>query len=129
VLALTAIKAITEMKTGDEIDKENFDSIYGVLFFGVPNQRIRIEHWLPMVKGQPNENLARNLGPDSTYLRELHEKNLAAFTFPGSEIVSTYETERTRVAKVRISIYLPLSLLTLAHIGRGAWTMGTDWKL
>jgi hypothetical protein len=89
------------MKGGDEIDKEIFNSIYGVLFFGVPNQGIRIEHWLPMVKGQPNENLVRDLGPDSTYLRRLHEAFRTAFNFSDSKTVFIYETERTRVAKVR----------------------------
>lgn len=89
------------MKNGDDIDKENFSSVYGVLFFGVPNQGIRIEHWLPMVKGQANETLVRNLGPESTYLSGLHEDFRNAFDFPDSEVVFVYETERTRVAEVR----------------------------
>jgi hypothetical protein len=89
------------MKDGDETDKENFNSICGILFFGVPNQGIRIEHWLPMVNGRPNENLVRNLGPDSTYLRDLHFDFRTAFSFSDSVIVYIYETERTRVAKVR----------------------------
>jgi hypothetical protein len=89
------------MKNGDDIDKENFNSVYGVLFFGVPNQGIRIEHWLPMVKGQANETLVRNLGPESTYLSELHEDFRNAFDFSDSEVVFVYETERTRVAEVR----------------------------
>jgi hypothetical protein len=97
---LTVPKAIAQMKDGDEIDKENFKSTYGILFFGVPNQGIRIEHWLPMVKGRPNENLVRNLGPDSTYLRDLHVDFRAAFSFSDSVIVYIYETERTKVAKV-----------------------------
>ncbi|KAH0537751.1 hypothetical protein FGG08_005499 [Glutinoglossum americanum] len=92
-------KAIVHMKDGDEIDKENFNSIYGVIFFGVPNQGIRIEHWLPMVKGRPNENLVRNLGPDSTYLSTLHNEFRSSFCFPDSVIIAVYETERTKVAK------------------------------
>jgi len=114
---LIALKAITEMKNGDEIDKENFNSIYGVLFFSVPNQGIRIEHWLPMVKGQPNEYLVRNLGLHSTYLRRLHENFRAAFDLPDSEIVSIYETELTRLAKVRIR-YLSIVLGTYSGIYR-----------
>jgi hypothetical protein len=90
------------MKNGDEIDQENFNSIYGLLFFGVPNQGIRIEHWLPMVKGQPNEDLVRTLGLQSTYLRRLHEDFRAAFHFSDSEIICIYETELTRLARVRI---------------------------
>jgi hypothetical protein len=99
---LISFKAIVKMKDGDEICKEIFKSIYAVLFFGVPNQGIRIEHWLSMVKGQPNENLVRSLGSDSTYLRSLHEEFRMAFNFRDSQVVSVYETERTRLVKVRI---------------------------
>ena len=94
-------KAIVQMKGGDEIYNDIFKSIYAVLFFGVPNQGIRIEHWLPMVRGQPNENLVRSLGYDSTYLRSLHEEFRMVFNFRDSQVVSIYETERTRVIKVR----------------------------
>lgn len=104
------------MKGGDETDKENFNSIYGVLFFGVPNQGIRIEHWLAMVEGQPNENLIRDLGPDSTYLGRLHEDFRTAFTFSDSKIVFIYETERTRVAKVRNPISIYHSRCSLWHL-------------
>ncbi|KAH0553479.1 hypothetical protein GP486_006452 [Trichoglossum hirsutum] len=92
-------RAIIQMKGGDEIDKENFNSIYGILFFGVPNQGIPIEHWLSMVERQPNESLVRNLGPDSTYLRDLHDGFRATFPFSDSVIVYIYETEQTRAAK------------------------------
>lgn len=88
------------MKNGNEVDRDNFSSIYGALLFGVPNLGIRIEQWLPIVKGQPNENLIRNLAPNSRYLRNLRENFRSAFSFPDSEIISIYETERTRVAKV-----------------------------
>ncbi|KAI9761696.1 MAG: hypothetical protein M1840_001727 [Geoglossum simile] len=92
-------KAIVHLRDGDEIDREIFNSIYGVTFFGVPNQGIRIEHWLPMVKGQPNENLIRDLGPHSTYLRTVHDEFRAAFSFPDYAVLSIYETELTRVAR------------------------------
>jgi hypothetical protein len=82
-------------------DEDNFNSIYGAVFFGVPNRGIRNEHWLPMVKGQPNEDLVRNLGPDSKYLRKLHENFRSVFIFPDSRILSIYETKKTRTAKVR----------------------------
>jgi len=88
------------MKHGDEIDKANFNSTYGALFFGVPNQGLRVEQWLPMVKGQPNEDLVRMLGHDHVYLRKLHQNFRAAFDFADSVIVSVYETEKTRVARV-----------------------------
>lgn len=89
------------MKGGDEMDRANFNSIYGALFFGVPNRGIRIEHWLSMVNGQPNESLVKKLRPGSKYLRELGANFNAAFTFPDSKIISIYETEKTRTARVR----------------------------
>jgi protein SERAC1 len=89
------------MKGGDEMDRANFNSIYGALFFGVPNRGIRIEHWLLMVNGQPNESLVKKLRPGSKYLRELSANFNAAFTFPDSKIISIYETEKTRTARVR----------------------------
>ena len=90
------------MKNGDEIDREIFNSIYGLLFFGVPNQGINIDNWLLMAHGQPNEDLVRTLGLNSTYLRRLHEAFRAAFDLQDSEIVAIYETERAQLAKVRI---------------------------
>lgn len=117
------------MKSGDEIDKRNFNSIYGIIFFGVPNQGIKIEQWIPMVQGQPNENLIRDLGFDSTYLRRLHDTFRATFYFPDSVIVSIYETERTRMPRVRIlcpELLRPVHL-DLFSAGRAAWKMDANW--
>lgn len=76
--------------------------VYGFIFFGVPNQGIRITHWLPMVKHQPNEILVQNLAPDSHYLQTLHEKfcrELILFQIP-IMMISIYETAKTKTAKV-----------------------------
>lgn len=89
------------MKRGDEIYNDIFRSIYAVLFFGVPNQGIRIQHWLSMVRGQPNENLVRSLGSDTTFLRSLHEEFRMVFDFRDSQVVAVYETEGTRLVRVR----------------------------
>jgi hypothetical protein len=87
----------------DEICQEIFKSIYAVLFFGVPNLGFRVNQWLSMVKGQPNQNLILSLGHGSTYLRDLHRDFRTAFDFQDSQIVCVYETKQTRVAKVGIS--------------------------
>lgn len=83
-------------------DRWNAQCVYGFIFFGVPNQGIRITHWLPMVKNQPNENLVRNLAPNSHYLRNLHEKfcRELMMLLPNSAVISVYETVRTKTAKV-----------------------------
>jgi len=91
------------MKDEDDICQEIFKSIYAVLFFGVPNQGFRVNHWLAMVRGQPNENLIQSLGVSSTYLRDLHRDFRTAFHFQHSQIVYVYETKQTRVARVRTS--------------------------
>ncbi|KAH0543156.1 hypothetical protein FGG08_002501 [Glutinoglossum americanum] len=107
-------KAILQMKGGVKADRDNFNSIYGALLFGVPNQGIRIEHWLPIVNGQPNEDLIRNLGFGSKYLRDLGDEFHLAFSFPDSEIISIYETERTRVAK---------------EVEPGKWALTGDYEI
>jgi hypothetical protein len=104
------MKAIVQMSEGSQDDKNNFNSVYGALFFGVPNQGIRIEQWLPIVEGQPNESLIRDLSPESAYLRALQDSFRSTFAFPDSQIISIYETEKTKVAKVKgpfISYFLP----------------------
>ena len=100
---LTAFQAIVQMREGDKIDGDGLGSIYGALFFGVPNLGIRNEQWLPMVQGQANEAFIRTLDPGSEYLLQLHQKFLSAFAFSDSCILSIYETEETQVAKVIIT--------------------------
>ncbi|KAH8721576.1 hypothetical protein GQ44DRAFT_623108 [Phaeosphaeriaceae sp. PMI808] len=69
--SLGGLVAIYRMASTDPV---NFQSIYGLLFFGVPNRGIEISHWLPIVNNQPNENLIRNLAPGSIYLRNLQQR-------------------------------------------------------
>lgn len=85
----------------EENQKITASCVYGLIFFGVPNAGIRIEHWLRIVKDQPNEVLIRNLSPGSEYLLNLQRSFEANFTYPKSKILSIFETVRTRTAKVR----------------------------
>jgi len=90
------------MKNGDEIDQEMFKSIYGIMFFGVPNQGIMVEHWMRTVQAQPNEYLLQTLGLRSTYTRKVHDDFRDAFEqLEHSETIAIYETEKTRLSKVR----------------------------
>lgn len=84
----------------DENQRMTASCVYGLIFFGVPNAGIRIEHWLPMVKGKPNEGLVRDLEPGSEYLLNLQSSFEAQFTYPKSKILSVFETMRTKTAKV-----------------------------
>lgn len=40
-----------------------------LMFFGTPNQGMKIESLWPIVEGRANEDLLRSLGPDSPQLR------------------------------------------------------------
>ncbi|EHK23526.1 uncharacterized protein TRIVIDRAFT_64038 [Trichoderma virens Gv29-8] len=50
---------------------DDFLSIYGLLFFGVPNGGIKTEYWMPIVDRMPNRGLITSLEPDAYYLRNL----------------------------------------------------------
>lgn len=95
-------KAICKMAKSEEQD-QNCDArcVYGLVFFGVPHLGIRIEHWLPMVKNQPNQALIQHLRPDSDYLRVLGEDFAFHFRrYSNSKILSIYETKTTKTATV-----------------------------
>jgi hypothetical protein len=111
-------------------DFVNFLSVYGLLFFGVPNQGIRISHWLPIVRDQPNESLVRNLAPGSIYLRNLQDRFCRVFRFHDSRLVSIYETMKSKTAKVCIEDpQLPLAWKCLiVSEGRASRTLVSDRK-
>ncbi len=84
-------------------DWVNAQSVYSLIFFGVPNRGIRISHWLTMFNNQPNEGLVLNLAPDSHYLRSLHDRFGRVFNkFQASRVVSVYQTLNSKTAKVCI---------------------------
>ncbi|KAF2138220.1 uncharacterized protein K452DRAFT_90057 [Aplosporella prunicola CBS 121167] len=80
-------------------------SIYGIMFFGTPNQGMDISSLVPMVQGQSNEDFVRSLGLDSPELR--HQANQWYRVFQaregdkvasGLEIISFYETKNSPTA-------------------------------
>ena len=93
------------------------DSIYGALFFGVPNQGMAIESLVPMVQGQPNLSLCYSLSKVSQVLRQQNHDFLRAFNYEGSsEITGFYETMQSPTAVlVRFLVLHPIFYLpTLA---------------
>ncbi|KAF8532917.1 hypothetical protein BDD12DRAFT_535075 [Trichophaea hybrida] len=74
-------------------------SVYGAIFFGVPNRGLKIDELVHMVKGQPNERLVRDLAPRSEFLEMLHETFCERFDFNDTEVISFYETEETKTVK------------------------------
>jgi protein SERAC1 len=95
---LVVKEAIIQMKR-DKNHQALLNSIYGTLFFGVPNQGIEIASLVPMVKGQPNQNLLHSLGKESQILRNQYRDFPKAFDYQNSlEIVCFYETEMSPTA-------------------------------
>jgi hypothetical protein len=74
-----------------------------VLLFGVPNQGMEISHWLPMVRGQPNETMIQLLSPRSPFLIDLDQRFSGISIIRSLRLVSFYETERSKTAEVRWS--------------------------
>jgi hypothetical protein len=68
------------------------NSIYGALFFGVPNQGMDIESLIPMVKHQVNQGLLHSISNESELLRKQSREFPKAFDFQDSKIVCFYET-------------------------------------
>jgi hypothetical protein len=95
-------EAIIQMKR-DKNHQALLDSIYGALFFGVPNQGMEITSLVRMVQDQPNQALLHSLGKESQILRNQCREFPRAFDYQGSsEIICFYETEMSPTA-VRVS--------------------------
>lgn len=69
------------------------------MFFAVPNRGLANLNLVSMVKGQPNEELVRNLGVESPYLKRIHESFNRCFTLD-SEIICVFETKTTPTVEV-----------------------------
>jgi hypothetical protein len=94
---LVVKEAIIQMKR-DKNHQVLLDSIYGALFFGVPNQGMEIASLMPMVKDQPNQALLHSLGKESQILRNQCRDFPKAFDYKDSEVICFYETEMSPTA-------------------------------
>jgi hypothetical protein len=76
-------------------------SCYAVLFFAVPSRGLDNSSLMSMVKGQPNEDLVRNLSESSPFLGLLHDRFSKCFTLDDSKILCIFETQTTPTVEVR----------------------------
>jgi hypothetical protein len=115
-------EAIIQMK-GDKNHQALLGSVYGALFFGVPNQGMEITSLVPMVKDRPNEALLHSLGKESQILRNQSREFPKAFDSRDSEIFCFYETEMspTAVLVSSISRFMGSSTDFFQH--------GIEWKM
>jgi hypothetical protein len=93
---------MVEMAKGDESDRANLQSIYGILFFGTPNQGMDISSLVAMVGDQPNRYFLESLGRGSEVLSAIMKSFDDVFTSMNYEIVSFYETAESPTA-VKVS--------------------------
>jgi len=96
------------MQQGDESDKANLKSTYGMLFFGVPSQGMSIESLVPMVENQPNRFFLESLSKVTDGLRPQRRNFRQVFPFKDSHIISFYETKKSPTAQKvsQVSFYL-----------------------
>ena len=92
-------QALIQIASGDVVDRRIFESTYGILFFGVPNQGMDISSLLAMVGRQPNLPFLTMFSKDSGNLQGLIERFRTEFDFKDSEIISFYETCASRTAR------------------------------
>jgi hypothetical protein len=93
------LQALIEMQHGDESDKANLKSIYGMLFFGVPSQGMSIKSLVPMVENQPNRFFLESLSKVTDGLRAQRQNFRQVFPFKDSRIISFYETKQSPTAQ------------------------------
>jgi len=95
------LQALKEAMSGGPKDKLILKSTYALLLFGVPNRGIEIASLATMVSNQPNEELLRNLGPNSHLLPELEREFTRIFgSYQDSKVLSFYETKKTPTVQV-----------------------------
>jgi hypothetical protein len=82
-----------------ESDRNMLDSVYGGMFFGVPNHGIDVESLVAMVEDQPNQALLHSLGKGSQLLRNQSREFPKAFHYRDSAIFCLYETMTSPTAQ------------------------------
>jgi hypothetical protein len=93
-------QALIQMKrSNNATDRANFQSTYGILFFGVPSQGMDVSSLISMAEGQVNLPFLLTLGKESQLLRELHREFCSSFDFRDSTIISYYETKKSPTAE------------------------------
>lgn len=103
-LILIECQALAQAAEGSPDDRRVFRLCYAVIFFGVPNRGLESSSLNSMVKGQPNEDLVRDLHPNSSFLSMLHQRFLDKFVLEDSKIICIYETNYTATVEVSHSL-------------------------
>ena len=95
LLVKEALVQIAESETGSEL----INLIFGLLFFGVPNDGLDIESLVPMVNDQPNRFLLESLGSMNSQILSIQRRNFSnILDRTNLEIFCFYETELSPTA-------------------------------
>ncbi|KAI5839139.1 hypothetical protein DFP73DRAFT_614623 [Morchella snyderi] len=94
------IKEAIVKSFGSSLDR-TLHSCAGLLLFGVPHKGLAEAGLIGMVRGQPNEDLIRDLCGNSQFLRSLDQSFGQQINFRemGPNIISFYETKSTMTVK------------------------------
>jgi hypothetical protein len=95
---LVVKEAVYQMAKEDPADAQ---SIFGLVFFGVPHFGLLVEPWLGIIGIQPNRPLIEGLRSNSRVLRRLDDRFRKVFTSDGSKVVSLFETMTSGTVQVR----------------------------
>lgn len=109
---------MTLSKSQNEDDQTLIQAIYGIVFFGVPNDGMDISSLLPMVGDGPNRFLVESIGRVSSQILTIQQREFhtALGDKDHSEVFCFYETLKSPTAQqVRCSI---------AYIGRELISIG-----
>lgn len=101
------------MHRASDRDLDILGTIYGALFFGVPNRGMDIRSLIPMVENQVNEALLHSISNESPLLRIQSRDFPEAFSSPESKIMCFYETVMSPTAIKVSRIFIRLSDLRL----------------
>ena len=95
LLIKEALVQIAESETGSEL----INLIFGLLFFGVPNDGLDIESLVPIVKDQPNRFLLESLSSMNSQILSIQRRNFSnILDRTNLEIFCFYETELSPTA-------------------------------
>ena len=92
------------VRDSNDEERKLFESVKGLIFFGVPHKGMEISHFLAMVAKQPNEDLInRALSPDSILLSELDAEFASISLNINKSIRFVYETVESQLTEVSLS--------------------------
>jgi hypothetical protein len=98
-------RALCLLAGSGESESFMLEHICLVFLFGVPSAGMEMAYLLPMVDGQPNQPLVQCLAKDDPdrFLQGLSDSFYGISRLRQIRLISAYETQRTRTAKVRSS--------------------------